>query len=67
MPRFRKHDIDLAHREAEASTEGSTVVFHHGLVADIKWCVEVWARNLREQGVRPRQRWVVSTGGSPEP
>jgi hypothetical protein len=32
------------------STEGGVVLFHHGLVADIKRFLEVWDRNLREQG-----------------
>ena len=32
------------------STEGGVVLFHHGLVADIKQFLVTWDRNLREQG-----------------
>jgi hypothetical protein len=32
------------------STEGGVVLFHHELVTDIKRFLEVWDRNLREQG-----------------
>jgi hypothetical protein len=32
------------------STEGGVVMFHHGLVADLKGFLEMWDRDIREKG-----------------
>jgi hypothetical protein len=43
------------------TTEGGVVRFNHGLVADVKRFLEVWDRNLREQGFVEAARRMRST------
>jgi hypothetical protein len=45
---YRQDNLGIL-RQA-VSTEGGVVLFHHGLVPDIKRFLEVWDRNLRGQG-----------------
>ena len=45
---FRQDNLGIF-RQA-VSTEGGVVLFHHGLVADLRRFLEMWDRTLREQG-----------------
>jgi hypothetical protein len=45
---FRQDNLGIF--QEAVSTEGGVILFHHGLVADIKRFLEFWDRNLREQG-----------------
>jgi hypothetical protein len=45
---FRQDGLGIF--QQAVSTEGGVVLFHHGLVADLKRFLKMWDRNIREQG-----------------
>ena len=49
LPVSCSQDALGVYREA-VSTRGGVVLFHHGLVADMRRFMDLWDRNLRDQG-----------------
>ncbi len=57
---FRQDNLGILH-EAVVS-EGSVLLFHHGLVADLRQFMAFWDQNLRQQGFIDAARQATPRG-----